>query len=84
MLTSYAPTLHHLIDELITDVITNKKNKDGKALGNKFINKQPKFSLFGDVHQPKATEWRIGETICLNVGYFRASSNYLELSSLDI
>ena len=45
---------------------------------------QPKLSLFGDVHQPKATKWTLGKTICINVGYFRANNHYLELSSIDI
>jgi len=81
IICTHAPPL---IDELITDVITNKKEQGWQSLREYIINKQPKFSLFGDVHQPRATEWRIGETTCLNVGYFRASSNYLELSSLDI
>ena len=46
--------------------------------------KKPKFSLFGDVHQPKAYEWIIGSTKCINVGYFRSTSSYLDLESLKI
>jgi len=34
---------------------------------------QPGFHYFGDVHQPQATTWRIGGTVCRNVGYFRAT-----------
>jgi Icc-related predicted phosphoesterase len=34
---------------------------------------QPAFHYFGDVHQPQATIWRHGQTICRNVGYFRAT-----------
>jgi Icc-related predicted phosphoesterase len=34
---------------------------------------QPRHHYFGDVHQPQATQWRIGETLCRNVGYFRAT-----------
>ena len=48
------------------------------------IANKPKLSLFGDVHQPKATKWMIGPTVCMNVGYFRANRHYLELSSIDI
>ena len=34
---------------------------------------QPPFHYFGDVHQPQASRWRVGETLCRNVGYFRAT-----------
>jgi len=33
----------------------------------------PSHHYFGDVHQPQALAWRIGETRCRNVGYFRAT-----------
>jgi Icc-related predicted phosphoesterase len=33
----------------------------------------PAFHYFGDIHQPKATRWRIGPTTCINAGYFRAT-----------
>ena len=32
---------------------------------------QPRFHYFGDVHQPQASQWRVGDTLCRNVGYFR-------------
>ena len=56
------------IDELITDVITNKKEQGWKSLKKFIQDKEPKFSIFGDVHQPKAYEWKIGLTKCFNVG----------------
>lgn len=34
---------------------------------------EPAFHYFGDVHQPRATEYQHGATKCLNVGYFRAT-----------
>ena len=81
IICTHAPPL---VDELIIDVITNKKEQGWESL-NKFIRiHQPKLSLFGDVHQPKATKWILGKTICMNVGYFRANNHYLELSSIDI
>lgn len=33
----------------------------------------PAYHYFGDIHQPRATEWRVGPTRCINVGYFRAT-----------
>ncbi|HLA66362.1 MAG TPA: metallophosphoesterase family protein [Acidimicrobiia bacterium] len=34
---------------------------------------RPRWHYFGDIHQPQATTWRVGETVCRNVGYFRAT-----------
>ena len=34
---------------------------------------QPARHFFGDVHQPQAITWRVGDTACVNVGYFRAT-----------
>ena len=68
--------------ELITDVITNKEEQGWSSLKDYILEKEPRFSIFGDVHQPQASRWRLGHTECMNVGYFRANSNYLELTSL--
>lgn len=50
----------------------------GRAKGSQSIleylhRHQPRWHYFGDVHQPQATTWRVGSTICRNVGYFRAT-----------
>jgi Icc-related predicted phosphoesterase len=34
---------------------------------------QPRYVLFGHVHQPLSARARIGRTECVNVGHFRAS-----------
>lgn len=81
IICSHAPPY---VDELITDVITNKKEQGWKSLKKFIQDKEPKFSIFGDVHQPKAYEWKIGLTKCINVGYFRSSSNYLDIETLSI
>ena len=70
------------VRELITDVITNKEEQGWSSLKDYILEKEPRFSIFGDVHQPQASRWRLGRTECMNVGYFRANSNYLELTSL--
>jgi Icc-related predicted phosphoesterase len=70
------------VSELITDVITNKEEQGWSSLKDYILEKEPRFSIFGDVHQPQASRWRLGRTECMNVGYFRANSNYLELTSL--
>lgn len=79
IICTHAPPL---VDELVTDVITNKIEQGWSSL-LKFIQiNKPIISLFGDVHQPKATSWLIGETKCINVGYNRASKQYLDLKDL--
>ena len=69
---------------LVTDVVTNTIEQGWHGLKDFIESYQPKYSLFGDVHQPLASHWRIRETLCINVGYFRATNQYLELSSIYI
>ena len=70
------------VNELMTDVVTNKIEQGWKSLLNFIEINHPRFSFFGDVHQPKASTWRVHETTCINIGYFRATNQYLELSSI--
>ncbi len=60
------------VPELAGDVI------GGRAKGSEVVRAhlekhQPPLHFFGDVHQPKATRWRIGATLSQNAGYFRAT-----------
>ena len=64
--------------------VTNKIEQGWASLKDYIENYQPEFSLFGDVHQPQASYWKIRSTRCINVGYFRATNQYLELSSIYI
>jgi Icc-related predicted phosphoesterase len=34
---------------------------------------QPRYALFGHVHQPLVSRIRLGRTECINVGHFRAT-----------
>tara|TARA_B100001027_G_C16247611_1_gene322772 strand:+ start:106 stop:876 length:771 start_codon:yes stop_codon:yes gene_type:complete len=70
------------VDELMTDVVTNKVEQGWKSLLDFIKTNNPKFSLFGDVHQPKASTWKVNNTTCINTGYFRATGQYLDLSSI--
>lgn len=50
----------------------------GRAKGSKAVlayiqEHQPPFHYYGDVHQAQALTWRIGSTVCRNLGYFRAT-----------
>jgi Icc-related predicted phosphoesterase len=50
----------------------------GSAAVLRYIERyQPRYHYFGDVHQPQATHWRVGETLCRNAGYFRATGHGL-------
>jgi Icc-related predicted phosphoesterase len=66
----------------MTDVVTNKIEQGWKSLLDFIKTNHPKFALFGDVHQPKASTWIVNNTKCINTGYFRATNQYLELSSI--
>jgi len=79
IICTHAPPL---VDELVTDVITDKIEQGWTSLLQFIEKNKPIFCLFGDVHQAKATRWLIGETKCINVGYNRATKKYLDLKDL--
>lgn len=60
------------ISPLATDVVGGT-TKGSTAVLDYIREHQPEFHYFGDIHQPQAVEWSIGETRCRNVGYFRAT-----------
>jgi Icc-related predicted phosphoesterase len=68
--THVAPT----VDPLHRDVITGQLERSSDVVLEYLRRHQPRFHYFGDVHQPQATRWMVGETECRNVGYFRATS----------
>ncbi len=61
------------IDALRTDVVTRLSERASGPILDYLVRVQPRFHLFGDVHQPQATRWRVGKTLCFNLGYFRAT-----------
>ena len=60
------------VPELACDVIGGRE-KGSAAVLEYLLREQPPNHYFGDIHQPRATTWRVGETISRNVGYFRAT-----------
>ena len=48
-------------------------SEESQAILDYIRRHRPPFHYFGDVHQPQATTWRVGATVCRNVGYFRAT-----------
>ncbi|MDP9495174.1 MAG: metallophosphoesterase [Actinomycetota bacterium] len=61
------------VGSLRTDVITGKAERGSEPILDYLLREKPRLHLFGDVHQPQATTWRLGPTRCRNVGYFRAT-----------
>lgn len=58
--------LHH-------DVVTGRDERASEPIREYLVEHRPGHHFFGDVHQPQALTWRVGSTICRNVGYFRAT-----------
>lgn len=72
------------IDSLRTDVVTGRAERSSLPVLRYLLERQPKLHMFGDIHQPVASRWRIGGTRCVNVGYFRATGrpHHLDLARL--
>ena len=60
------------VPALACDVIGGRE-KGSVAILDYIERMQPQFHYFGDIHQPRATTWRLGATTCINAGYFRAT-----------
>ncbi len=67
------------VGSLRRDVITGRDERGSEPIRRYLEEYQPRLHLFGDVHQPQATTWRVGATRCFNAGYFRATGRYLRL-----
>jgi Icc-related predicted phosphoesterase len=60
------------VAQLSTDVVAGRV-KESRAVLDYVTRQRPRWHYFGDIHQPQATEWRVGDTLCRNAGYFRAT-----------
>jgi len=60
------------VGQLSHDVVAGA-SKHSEAVLEFVQARQPRHMYFGDIHQPQAIEWRVGRTVCRNVGYFRAT-----------
>ncbi|HEY6627588.1 MAG TPA: metallophosphoesterase [Acidimicrobiia bacterium] len=76
VLCTHVPAAVH---SLRTDVITGRAERGSTPILEYLVREQPRLHLFGDVHQPQATTWRVGSTLCRNVGYFRATGRPLRI-----
>jgi Icc-related predicted phosphoesterase len=61
------------VPELLYDTVARRMERGSEALLALIQATQPRYALFGHVHQPLRSRIRIGRTECINVGHFRAS-----------
>ena len=62
------------VGPLHRDVITGVLERSSSVVLDYLLAYQPRYHYFGDIHQPQAYSWRVGKTVCRNVGYFRATA----------
>jgi Icc-related predicted phosphoesterase len=60
------------VEPLSKDVVGGRQ-KGSEAVVDYLVRARPPFHYFGDIHQPQAVHWRVADTWCRNVGYFRAT-----------
>jgi len=61
------------IPDLLYDTVARRFERGSEAVLEAIHKTQPRYMLFGHVHQPLARRMRIGRTECVNVGHFRGS-----------
>jgi Icc-related predicted phosphoesterase len=61
------------VPDLLYDTVARRFERGSEAVLRLVHETQPRYVLFGHVHQPLARRVRIGRTECVNVGHFRAS-----------
>jgi Icc-related predicted phosphoesterase len=61
------------VPQLLYDTVARRVERGSEALLAQIRATQPRYVLFGHVHQPLARRVRIGRTECINVGHFRAT-----------
>ena len=61
------------IPELLFDTVARRMERGSAALLEAVRITQPRYLLFGHVHNPMTDRVKIGRTECINVGHFRAT-----------
>lgn len=72
------------IPALRRDVVTGRLERASEPILAYLRAYRPRFHFFGDVHQPQATTWRVGPTLCRNVGYFRATKRPVDFDLSEV
>ncbi|HEX7661068.1 MAG TPA: metallophosphoesterase [Pseudonocardiaceae bacterium] len=68
------------VPELAYDIVARRAEPSSTALLTAIQRYQPRWSLFGHVHQPLVGRTRIGHTECVNAGHFQRTEQPLRLS----
>lgn len=68
------------VPELLYDTVARRFERGSEAVLEKIKETQPRYVLFGHVHQPLVPRTRIGRTECINVGHFRARGSPFPLT----
>ena len=61
------------VPELLFDTAARRMERGSSALLEAVRTTQPRYLLFGHVHNPMTDRVKIGRTECINVGHFRAT-----------
>jgi Icc-related predicted phosphoesterase len=61
------------VPDLLWDTTAQRHERGSAALLALIERTQPKYALFGHVHQPLLSRTVVGRTQCINVGHFRAT-----------
>ncbi|MFI6786406.1 metallophosphoesterase [Nonomuraea sp. NPDC050383] len=61
------------VPQLLYDVVARRFERGSEATLEAIRRTQPRYALFGHVHQPLYRRTRIGRTECVNVGHFRGT-----------
>ena len=61
------------IPELCFDTVSGKSERGSKDLLEYIRDVEPRVAYFGHVHQPLVSVMSLGQTRCINVGYFRGT-----------
>ncbi|MGK5554296.1 metallophosphoesterase family protein [Actinomadura kijaniata] len=59
------------VPDLLYDTVARRFERGSEAVLDLIRRVQPRYALFGHVHQPLAARVRVGRTECVNVGHFR-------------
>jgi Icc-related predicted phosphoesterase len=61
------------LPDLVYDVVARRSEIGSSALLDLITIQQPRWSVFGHVHQPLSPRTRVGRTECRNVGHFKVT-----------
>lgn len=68
------------LPELTYDTVARRFEKGSEAILDVVRRTQPRYMVFGHVHQPLVRRTRIGRTECINVGHFRRTETAFPLT----